>query len=120
MNRRNVSLITVFLFICLVLSFSLMTGCATTPKGKLIQTQRSFESLLDTYNDEMDLQTDEAVKAEWRKVFPPLFERAHKAEKAYKDAVMSGLDVEAKRQLFEFVKNEIIKEFLRYNVKVKE
>ena len=105
--------VTVALYVMALGSFN---GCATTPEGKVIETQNTFKAMVKTYNREMDLQQNEAVKQEWRELFPPLFEKADKALKAYEAAVLQGFNVEQKQQLILFIKNQIILEFLRANI----
>ena len=105
--------VTVALFAMALGSFQ---GCATTSKGKVIETQNTFKAMVKTYNREMDLQQNETVKQEWRELFPPLFEKADKALKAYESAVLQGFGVEQKEQLVLFIKNQIILEFLRANI----
>lgn len=105
--------VTVALF---AMALGNIQGCATTPKGKVIETQNTFKAMVKTYNREMDLQQDETVKQEWRELFPPLFEKADKALKAYEAAVLQGFDIEQKMQLILFIKNQIILEFLRANI----
>ena len=106
--------------VVVIVMFMFLAGCATTPKGKLVETQDTFKALVKTYNTEMDLQQDEAVKQEWRKTFPPLFEKADKALKAYESAVLQGFGADEKMQLVLLIKNQILLEFLRENIEFKD
>ena len=120
MLKRQLNLKFLFVIAVTVAFFAMalgcIQGCATTPKGKVIETQNTFKAMVETYNREMDFQQNEIVKQEWRELFPPLFEKADKALKAYETAVLQGFGVEQKRQLILFIKNQIILEFLRANI----
>ena len=105
--------VTVALYAMALGSFN---GCATTSKGKVVETQNTFKSLLKTYNTEMDLQQDETVKQEWRELFPPLFEKMDKALKAYETAVLQGFGEGQKMELVLLIKNQSLLEFLRENI----
>jgi len=105
-----------FVVVLFLFSIGNFGGCATTPKGKVVETQNTFKAMLKTYNMEMDAQKDEAVKQEWRETFPPLFEKANKALKAYESAVQQGFGQEQKMELVLLIKNQILLEFIRENI----
>jgi len=121
LKKKNglIELILIFLCSFCMMSFWLI-ACATTPKGKLVETQDTFKALVKTYNMEMDLQQDEAVKQEWRETFPPLFEKMDKALKAYESAILQGFGADEKMQLVLLIKNQILLEFLRENIEFKD
>ena len=108
------------LALTLIVFMAMAFGCAMTQKGKLIQAQNTFYGMVTAYNQEMDFQTDETIKAELRLTFLPLFEKGDAALKAYEQAVMAGMDEKAKLELFLFLKNQILLEFLRMGIKYAE
>ena len=114
----NISILLIFLAI--IALFFLNFGCASTHRGKLVQSQNVFKSMLTTYNTEMGFQQDETVKQEWRETFPPMFEEGAVAIENYREAVQDEMDIEAKRNLFLLIKNRIISSFIRNNIEFKE